>query len=306
MDLTILIPTFDRPNEVNQRLDEISDEFGSGISVVVQVNPGQYAATDISRKTKLTNLVIRENASNIGFIANIVSGMISVHTEWVWVLGDDDPIRPGSREEINASIQICEQEHADLTVFNQFDQLESRQEKVCRNIDDFVKSTGFSDCLFISALVWKTSYLAENLGILIDYSFTRVSQAMIQLCTLASGRSTIYVRDQKLINHVEAYRWSRLDYLQRVDKIFYDPRLTKYKTQVFKFMLNQVSWALRSSLAEIDGWAGLIKWMLLASKYTFQVFRILGLRAGIRFTRLLGSDVISHVNMHGKVRQSFP
>lgn len=300
MDLTILIPTFDRPSEVNQRLEEISNEFGSGIPVVIQVNPGQYTAEDISRQSQLRKLVIRENQSNIGFVANIVSGMLSIHTEWVWILGDDDPIRSGSKEEISTSIRICDQELAQMTVFNQWHRSQNEQGMVCRDVDDFVKATGFADCLFISALVWRSSFLSENLGILIDYSFTRASQAMIQLCNLSVGQSAIYVRNQKLINYTGLHRWSRLDYLQRLDKIFYDPRLSNYKSQVFGFLLPQASWALSSSIAEVNSWGVLITWIWLAARYNAKVFATLGPREGLLFSLFLQRAMLGHVAKHAK------
>ena len=295
MDLTILIPTFDRPSEANQRLEEILSEFGSGINVVVQVNPGRYSAANISRHSGLKKLLIRENQSNIGFVANIVSGMSSVHTEWVWVLGDDDPIRPGSHEEISSSMRICNTEHAGMAVFNQWHQPQCQHDKICRNVNDFAKATGFSDCLFISALVWRASFLEENFGILIDYSFTRASQAVIQLSALARGTCPIYVRNHRLIDYIPVHRWSRLDYLHRVDKIFYESSLRMYKAQILGFMLPQLSWALSSSIDETESFRALLSWFLLSSKYAAHVFRNLGLGKGVAFSSMLFSIVLGYL-----------
>ena len=286
-DLTVLIPTFDRPWEVNQRLIEITNELGRDTPVIVQVNPGVYGSNDITKYRLIDNFTINENPSNIGFVANIVCGLTFVETKWVWILGDDDPLKPGLRETIRSSIVTCERDLASIILFNQWRLPQDGTETVCSSLCEFLRATDFTDCLFISALVWRTNFLRENTGTLIDYSFTRASQAVIQLSALAEKSVSICIRNQALINDVYVHRWSRLDYLQRVDKIIYHPALSKQKKAIYGFMRPQVSWAFSSSLSELSTSNSKATWIYLVSVYSIRVLFLEGFSEAFGFLKPL-------------------
>lgn len=283
-DLTVLIPTFDRPWEVNLRLNEIVNEFGCDTPVIVQVNPGEYGLIDITHNHLIKKLLINENTINIGFVANIVSGLAFVDTKWVWILGDDDPLMPGLKDTISSSIDTCERYLASIILFNQWRLPQDSAETVCSSLCEFTRATAFADCLFISALVWRTEFLRENTGTLIDYSFTRASQAVIQLSALADKHAKICIRNQAIINYVGVHRWSRLDYLQRVDKIDYHAALSKQKKTIYTFMRPQLSWALSSSLSELNTPNSKAAWIYLVFVYSFKVLYFEGIGEAYRFS----------------------
>ena len=89
--LSILIPTWDRPEEVRLRLKEIAEQFGPDQRVHVQVKPGQIGLGDLGLLNSIGATVSgAENSANVGIVANIAYGITQLADEWIWILGDDD------------------------------------------------------------------------------------------------------------------------------------------------------------------------------------------------------------------------
>ncbi|MCP9915853.1 glycosyltransferase family 2 protein [Cyanobium sp. ATX 6F1] len=249
--LTILIPTWDRPAEVSSRLQEINKFFGANTCVVVQVNPGLYNSDDIDVPASMANTAIFENAVNHGFVVNILQGLGSVSTEYVWILGDDDLLRSDAYELISMAIEKCSTFSASAAIFNHFSEPFDSKWFHVRTFHNFSVVSGFSDCLFISANIWKAKYLRENLEILVDYSFTRVSQAIIHIVSLCESRNSLMICRGKLINTRPEIRWSRLDYLDRILAMFAHPVIHKNKILVDSFVWPGCYWAFCSAQEEV-------------------------------------------------------
>lgn len=272
-NLSILIPTFDRPSKTSQRLAEILSIFGSDISVQVQVNPGYFNASHIKVPAGLRNASCRENAVNLGIVANIVSGLSKVESEWVWILGDDDTLLPDIKSRIEQSLDHANEYSCVSIIFNQWHRIDSSGSCICNTMDELCRKTAFTDMLFISGTIWRTSHLRSNIGILIDYSFSRASQALIHFATIIELGRCIYIHQGPLIGAMDPFpRWSRIDYLQRINTIYYHPAMRGYRREITKLMWPQIEWAFESALREVSENKKLIwDWLLCMLKHQSQL-----------------------------------
>lgn len=269
--LTILIPTWDRPNQVNQRLQEINDHWKGEIPVKIQINPGQFSKSDIDPSLYCGPLEIEENIHNLGFVANVVLGMSSVQTEWVWILGDDDPIQAESAKTILNACQHNEASNVDAILFNQWSQPAPKESASYHDLETFMGATEFGNILFISGTVWRTSFFKSNLGLFIDYSYSRASQALILLANLQENRCSVLVINKPLINYFYTHRWCRTDYLKRIATILNHPSTQKAQRKIMTFLWPQCRWALQSAAHEQlkNGEITLQEWLRVASQMSW-------------------------------------
>jgi len=265
-DLTILIPTWDRPQEVNQRLQEINVLWKGAVAVKVQVNPGRFTYSDIDTSLYQGPIQISQNQQNIGLFANVVCGLYGINTKWLWILGDDDSLRPEAPQLIEDALQTSEKEDVGAVLFNQWNQAGHQQQTICKDLRTFTQATGYGNALFFSGSIWKTSFFQSNLGVFLEYSNSLSSQILIYLTALHDHSSTILVVDQPLINYDYAHRWDRVSYLRRVFFLFHHPSVWSEREEVMTFLWPQCRWALMSAAHEQlkRGDTTLLEWLQVA------------------------------------------
>ena len=249
--LGILIPTWDRPEEVSMRLFEIATQFGADQHVHVQVNPGKYGLDEIQLVQGQPRAVTRAlNDANVGFTANILYGIPHLSEDWIWILGDDDSLMPDCAERIAEKIRIAS-ESTIAIVHNQW-HYRSIAISSCNSGEELIANSAFSDLLFISATIWRRSYLVENLDLFVDQAFSCSGQVALLLFGLESGKGEVLVCSSPLIDHREVHRWSRIQFIQRMTTLLKLDISRTCKVKLAYSMLPQWIWATRSGLAEVS------------------------------------------------------
>lgn len=129
--LTICIPTYNRARELRDRLSELTPQLNDFVNIVIIDNASSDGADQIIFDSNLVNRQIRliRNQHNIGMAANIARCLEVAETEWLWILGDDDAVRPNAVRQIfedirSVSIDVdcikyssyCGENRADLIV----------------------------------------------------------------------------------------------------------------------------------------------------------------------------------------------
>lgn len=249
--LTILIPTFDRPDEVNGRLREIEALWGSAAIVHVQVNPGKHSAAEIDRSLFSGQLTIRENPSNIGFVGNVVVGLQSIATEWLWILGDDDILISEARSRIEEAMRLCDETAANAAVFNHWFKSPHAEPVICRDLESFAAVTGFGDTLFITGTIWRTRHFRSHLEDFVVYAYTFSSQILPLFISLIEGRSPVVVLSQPIIEWRSIIRWSRLEYLDQVLILLRHPVIRPVAGKVYAFMWPLLLNLFRSAMGQV-------------------------------------------------------
>jgi glycosyltransferase involved in cell wall biosynthesis len=250
LDLGILIPTWDRPEEVRTRLDEIAAQLGTGQHVHVQVNPGKYGLDEV-RLGKSGSAVTRAvNNANVGFTANILYGIPHLSEDWIWILGDDDALMPDCAEKIADKIRHASE--STIAIVHNHWHYGPIVKSTCRSGADLIANSGFSDLLFISATVWRRSYLVENLDLFVDQAFSCSGQVALLLFGLESGKGEVLVCGSPLIDFRDVHRWSRVQFIQRMTTLLKLDISRTCKAKLAYSMLPQWIWATRSGLEEVS------------------------------------------------------
>jgi len=255
-NLGILIPTWDRPEEVRLRLDEIASQFGKDQRVHVQVNPGEYGLDDLCMSQRTPEITVAANDENVGFIANIMYGITHLSDEWVWILGDDDSLSPECAEAISKAIPLASESTIAL-VFNQWSRKPIPHYR-CTDGVELLENSLFGDLLFISATVWRRSFFMKNIDLFIDLSYSRSSQVALLLEGLGNGKSEVLRFSSTLIDYRQVHRWSRVSFVQRIPKILMLDVSKPCKASLAYSLYPQWLWATQSGYQEVC--EGSVKW----------------------------------------------
>lgn len=102
MQLTIVIPTYNRHKDLKKNLDLLEDQIVNSqltndIIVLVSDNcstDGTYAMLAEKKKASRISLILYHQDLNLGYEQNILFSLSKVATEWVMLLGDDDYLEP--------------------------------------------------------------------------------------------------------------------------------------------------------------------------------------------------------------------
>ncbi|MFN9622131.1 MAG: glycosyltransferase family 2 protein [Cyanobacteriota bacterium] len=284
--LTILIPTWDRPDEVNCRLQEIDSLWKGSSTVIIQVNPGRFDAGQIDPSLCRGRVLLRQNYSNLGMVANIIHGISDVDTEWLWILGDDDKIRNDAKLHLDAGIEFAEANQAAGILFNQWPTDNPGGRILSRSLDTFLAATSFSDILFVTSFVWRLSFFQKNVATFIDYSYSRASHALILLVSQVEGTSSILIENSPLVHYEYVVRWSRLDYLQRITTIFMHPSISlrTTKSKITELLWPQCRWALLSAAHEQlkSGEITMVEWFSVACSFSFHLLSSSRLKVSLK------------------------
>jgi hypothetical protein len=250
-NLTILIPTYDRPHEVTSRLREIDGLWGDAAIVHVQVNPGTHSAAEIDRTNFRGTLTIGENASNIGVVGNIVAGVQNIATGWLWILGDDDILIPETRARIEESMRLCDESAANAAVFNHWYKSPHPLPVICRDLKSFAAATGFGDALFLSGTIWRTGHFRSHLEDCVVYAYSCSSHTLPHFISLILGCSPVLASSKPLIEWTGVTRWSRLAYLDQVLVLLRHPVLRPVAGEAYAFMWPSLLPIFGSALGQV-------------------------------------------------------
>lgn len=115
MLLTIAIPTFNRREPLLETVKEILEQIESKNDVELLILDN-HSCYEVEKELSsvipcgLKNVRILSNRANIGLAANVIRCLEMAEGDWVWLLGDDDSIRPDAVERIIEKIDGAEPE----------------------------------------------------------------------------------------------------------------------------------------------------------------------------------------------------
>lgn len=181
--ITICIPTYERAAMLDKCLAALYDiqEQGHAFNLIV----GDNGSTDNTRdviarwQLKFVRMETIFHSENLGPDRNMYSLYMAVKTEYCWLLGDCDSIRPQDFAKIEKHLQ----EGYDVLVINTDESLFDRERKIYTNVKDFLNEQGWH-VTKLSACVIKSSILdAKNIRRYFDSHFVQWGHLMEHLCT---------------------------------------------------------------------------------------------------------------------------
>lgn len=98
--LTISIPTYNRPQEIQKQVRLILPQLNEEVILIVYDNCSEHNVADLFTEEEKKLFQIKRNSLNIGGDANIARCFEKCETDWLWTLSDDDYVKPNSIDKI--------------------------------------------------------------------------------------------------------------------------------------------------------------------------------------------------------------
>lgn len=205
--LTIAIPTYNRAGHVEARLREIIPQLTEGMCLHVFDNCSTDNTAEVVASFKHPALRYSCSRQNMGMCRNICRGLEEAETEWVWILGDDDPITPNA---VSVALRWINETKATVI---QFDSL-------CGKIDryDLISTVGElyarydpTLTLYISSLLFKVPPLRKLYLVLSAAIFTYAPHTALIVRMLEMQSGSMELRPERLLREYGGRRWSTLE-----------------------------------------------------------------------------------------------
>jgi glycosyltransferase involved in cell wall biosynthesis len=223
--LTVIIPTYGRPQQIAERVREILPQLGPDLKFVIYDNcspvPVAEAIADVAGRDPEQISIVR-HPRNLGAVANIIRCIEQAETEWVWLLGDDDQVRPDAVARVLGLIKRWDHQ-ADLcwinlsTSLHQYAQEQFYQdtEAFCRGCEE--TPTMFSNTLFISGSVCRAPLWQRQLAVGYRYLYACSSTLPVLLGAMNAG-GKVLVSSELVIDWQapEATGWNRVEFCHGV------------------------------------------------------------------------------------------
>lgn len=195
-DLSIIIPTFNRYDRLIKILDYLNKSPGieevNRIVVLDNATPGKNfldIPVDIRNRK---NLEYIKNQNNLGLSGNLIKCFESCQTKWMWILGDDDV--PNLKTLKNLKDYNYDYINFSSHIFQRQRNLKGK------GLSSFVSNLdNYSNCLFISASIYKVSKFRKHLQYGINNAKSLAPHIPILLRGMKDG-STYAFLSEKLID----------------------------------------------------------------------------------------------------------
>ena len=171
VQLTVTIPTYNRPDHIQKQVRDVLAQLKKGVNLVVYDNCSDTPVESLFTDEERTQFVIKRNKTNIGADANNAHCLENVSDGWVWLLGDDDRIRPDA---IDVILSLIER-YPDCCYIN----TANKRTQLIGSFDEFLsyfkmrgawgKAFFQSACLFNMSLlrvslIWYYNFLSSQMG----------------------------------------------------------------------------------------------------------------------------------------------
>lgn len=223
--LTIAIPTFNRNETLARNLPRLLAQIPASCRLVILDNASDVPVAEtlqplLAGYPELDVQVIR-NAANVGATANIMRCFEVCTTEWLWVLGDDNPVLP---EGVATALDHIAR-YPDATFINFGSPLFRREATAeTRGLDAFVERLDhYGNIIFISASLYRVPHLRPRLRLGLHYAYTMVPQFVLLLVSLGDAGQAVLSAAEIVGWEVVSteQHWSYVNYLLGVP-IFLD------------------------------------------------------------------------------------
>jgi glycosyltransferase involved in cell wall biosynthesis len=172
--LTIAIPTYNRNHILAKNLATLIPQLTADCVLTVIDNASDVPLAETLsefQKSCACRMNIVRNRVNIGANANILRCLESCATKWIWILGDDDPIRPNAIATILDEIPGSN----NALYLNFRSALCAPRRTPCqgRGISEFAEALdSFSNALFISTSIFNAAELLDYIGFGYLYAYS--------------------------------------------------------------------------------------------------------------------------------------
>lgn len=242
--LTIAIPTFSRAQQVGQQLARLMPQLTDGVQILVSEN-GSTAETVAAVTPFLSDRVqYRASKVNRGFTGNFLACIENAYSDWVWILGDDDPVNGDSVAKI---LEWTSNTAAAVITTRPYSSPDYRI-RLVDSVESLFTATTLSEALSVSASVWRLSVLEANVHVLFTAAYSMQPQLAVMLRVLEAQAGTVAIIGDQLAGQPDVdprQGWSKIQYIERCWTLI---TLVQHRTEVAKALWSNWQWAFAQSL----------------------------------------------------------
>lgn len=226
--LTIAIPTYNRSHHLKKCLDHLVSQVNGEVCLLVQDNNSNNYdfLSFIAPYVEKYGIIAKQNKSNIGGDANIARIFEECKTKWLWVIGDDDYVKPDAVKMVLNNIKECDKD----IIYIKYN---SKNNLCTKGLDGFATAmkpfAEFAYSFFTSECIYNLTDSQEDLYWHYRLLSLRCAQILRILKHLerVPNSKCLFSTKQVLCNHGSDISWSRGDFVKNylcIFDVFYNNR----------------------------------------------------------------------------------
>ena len=294
-DLTVLIPTYNRKERLEQTLNCLEKQKNLKFQLVIVDNCSNYSVPDLVSTTaphllKRTKVICRPY--NVGSSANITMILLECQSKWAWLLGDDDYPLPEAVDTIyqNMTPAIGAMHFSVLDMkryllpnctVSALEEFINLYESWLHDKHPIVNLQG--DLIFMSNKVYNMDIIRPYIGMSIEYSYSKIGQLIPIFRMLEDRTGRLLISDVKIVKSLIATNdhWN-------IQKILYGmtsfthvpfPKLDKrLRNQLNDVVMFKYTYVLKNYILD-----GQNNWQYINTLYHTIYKRILSLKGRLIF-----------------------
>ncbi len=166
-----MIPTYNRNHKVLLSVERLIPQLNDNVRLIIFDNCSDTAVSETIGHLNHENIEIVRHASNIGMSANFISCFEACQTEWMWLLGDDDPPALDAVETIIADINRYS-EYSFINYKNPY-AIKRQDTFTTQGLEGLIEGMDdFGNLLFISVGLYHLNKLTPNKRLVNQLSYS--------------------------------------------------------------------------------------------------------------------------------------
>ncbi|WP_179225532.1 glycosyltransferase family 2 protein [Hymenobacter mucosus] len=156
-----MIPTYNRNHKVLLSVERLVSQLNNNVKLIIFDNCSDIAVSETIGHIKHENIEVVRHSSNIGMSANFISCFEACQTEWMWLLGDDDP--PALDAVDNIISDICSYNDYSFINYKNPYAIKRQSNFTTQGLEGLIEGMDdFGNILFISVGLYHLSKLKPN------------------------------------------------------------------------------------------------------------------------------------------------
>jgi glycosyltransferase involved in cell wall biosynthesis len=213
--LTIAIPTYNRAARLEAQLERLLPQLRPEIRCCVYDNASPDATREAVEEHPDRGIAYVRAEYNCGAARNFFRCFEECRTEWLWILGDDDPISDHAVADLLATLrnQTCDFVHTSTPLCHY------ASDVVVKDIPSLFQYSTFGALLWISAGIYRTASFRPLFRLFNESISTLGPQLIVVLSLLESQGGRVLLSSVELITKPPIYTsWSTLDFIVRISQ----------------------------------------------------------------------------------------
>jgi len=255
--LTVAIPTYNRSKQLELRLNELLPQLTPEVVIRVFDNGSKDQTAEIVRKYESQAVHLTRSEFNAGGPRNVTRCIEESETEWVWLMGDDDFIKPDAVEIVLKAIKNTTSNAIQFSWTSR----EFSNETSFASLDDLYNNHNVQELYCISALAFRREALTHLFMQLNLACLTYFPQTILILKMLDKGDGALLVHPGRIFTVAGgAKRWSTLDVARGLSLLPEFINDSKIRKTVASEVLMDVLWMLVFGLREVHNKKTAFEW----------------------------------------------